>query len=315
MIKNTDIIKKPPFFSKGCLIFKDSKHTLVKDREKYRCGEKVKNNCHRKDEQNLNAKNLEERFAGLLPKFYLPEGEAVRIFDHFIDVYVKSLRAAGRRDMWLLDIVESTGNLIITDLKAGKEMQKADFLEFKRSYFELVKNFYSDILIGDAMDFLFTLTESRMEKNDMNSFLKKLLNTEQKENAHAFAMHVRHVWLSRDGHIENIEFEPFAWFIFKYFSNMVRIYRPDVPAGFITNTKEFASYDYQEVLQEISDNDMKETYSYNSFATLYAKEKIIKKIFDGFEDLPAQGKIDYLIKLFSPTREMIFAHLRAVMRG
>jgi hypothetical protein len=314
MIKKDDTIKKIPFFSKGSLVFKESGHTLVKDKQKYRCSEKAKNKCHRSEERELSAKNLEDKFSDLVEKFHLPEGSAVKLFDHLIELYIRHLRNSGRRDMNLGNLLESTGNLIITDLKEGREYQKSDFLIFKRTYFELIKNFYSDLLIGDAMDFLFTITKSKIEQDDMNSFLKKLLNTEKKQIGHAFSVHVRHVYLSNDGHIESIEFEPFAWFMLNYYKNMVREYAPTVPKGFVLNTKKFEHFDYQKTIEELMDNDLKETYSFNAFATPYAKEKLLKKIFDDFEKLPTQEKIDYLIKLNSPTKEMMFAHFRPVVR-
>lgn len=314
MIKKDETIKKIPFFSKGSLVFKESGHTLIKDRQIYRCSEKAKNKCHRKTERELNAKNLESRFSDLVEKFYLPEGEATRIFDHLIELYIKALRLSGRRDMNLGNLLASTGNLIIADLKEGKEYQKSDFLTFKRTYFDLIKNFYSDLLIGDAMEFLFSITKNQIEKDDMDSFLKKLLNTTKREIGHAFALHIKHVCLSNDGRIENIEFEPFAWFLLNYFMNMAKEYTPTATKGFVTNTKKFEMFNYFEMIEELDANDMAETYSYNAFATPYAKEKLLKNIFGDFEKLPNQEKIDYLIKLNSPTKEMVFAHLRAIVR-
>lgn len=314
MIKNDDTIKKIPFFSKGSLVFKESGHTLIKDRQIYRCSEKAKNKCHRKTERELNAKNLENNFSSLVEKFYLPEGGAIKIFDHLIELYIKSLRRSGRRDMNLGNLLESTGNLIIGDLKEGKEHQKSDFLTFKRTYFDLVKNFYSDLLIGDAMEFLFSITKNQIEKDDMNSFLKKLLNTTKREAGHAFALHIRHVYISNDGRIENIEFEPFAWFLINYFKNIAREYMPTASKGFVMNTKKFETLDYFKMIEELDANDMAETYSYNAFATEYSKEKLLKNIFGDFEKLNTKEKIDYLIKLNSPTQEMVFAHFRAVVR-
>jgi hypothetical protein len=314
MIKAEDKIEKIPFFSKGSLVFKESGHTLIKDRNQYRCSEKSKNKCHIKFEKPLNAKNLEDKFSRLVEKFYLPEGSSEKMFDHLLELYVKTLRIGGRRDMHLENLLESTGNLIIADLKEGKETPKSDFLLFKKTYFELIKNFYGDLLIGIVIDFLFVLTKNQSEQDDMTSFLRKLMGWGAKKLDHKMAFQIRHIYLSNDGHIENIEFEPFAWFILNYFMNLVREYEPDVPRGFITNTKEFESFDYFKVVEELTDNDLKDTYSYNAFATEYSKEKMIKIIFGGFENLSVQEKIDYLAKLNAPTKEMFFAHIKAVVR-
>lgn len=314
MIKNDDTIKKIPFFSKGSLVFKESGHKLIKDRQIYRCSEKAKNNCHRKTERELNAKNLENRFSGLVEKFYLPEGVAIEIFEHLIELYIKNMRRSGLRDMNLENILESTGNIIITDIKEGKEYQKSDLLTFKRTYFDLIKNFYSDLLIGDTLEILFTTTKSQLEQNNMNSFLKKLFPAGKRDIGHAFSLHIRHIYLSNDGRIEGIEFEPFAWYIINYFMHRAKEYTPNVPKGFITNTRKFESFDYFKMIDELDANDMRETYSYNAFATSYSKEKLIKNIFDGFEKLPTQEKIDYLIKLNSPSKEKILAYFKSIVR-
>ena len=165
------------------------------------------------------------------------------------------------------------------------------------------------------MDLVFVLTKSNKEQDDMNSFLKKIFKPAARKLAHTMALQVKHIYLSNDGHIENIEFEPFGWFIFQYFRNQIREYIPDVPDGFILNTKKFSSFDYEKNLEELLLSDLKETYSYNVFATDYAKEKFINSIFDGFETLTAQEKIDYLIKLNSPTQEMLFTQFRTALRG
>ena len=135
MITKEDKIKPPPFFSKGCLIFKESGHTLIKDRGQYRCAERAKNKCHKKEEKAFKADNIEDKFIRLLEKFYLPEGTAVKLFDDLLWLWVKSMRKSGQRTLYLETNLNATGNLMIADLKEGKEPQKSDFLEFKRVYF------------------------------------------------------------------------------------------------------------------------------------------------------------------------------------
>jgi hypothetical protein len=47
----------------------------------------------------------------------------------------------------------------------------------------------------------------------------------------------------------------------------------------------------------------------------YAKEKLLEKIFGDFEKLPTKEKIEYLIKLNSPTKEAIIALLLTILRN
>ena len=62
-------------------------------------------------------------------------------------------------------------------------------------------------------------------------------------------------------------------------------------------------------------NDLVDTYSYNPFATKYAKEKWLKKVFGEFEKLSVQEKIDYLINLNSPSKEFIYAIFSTILRN
>ena len=54
--------------------------------------------------------------------------------------------------------------------------------------------------------------------------------------------------------------------------------------------------------------------SYSAFATNYAKEKILRKIFDGFEDLKPKAKIEYLKKLDGLTKQSFYAYFATLNR-
>ena len=96
---------------------------------------------------------------------------------------------------------------------------------------------------------------------------------------------------------------------------MIPEYQPKIKEGFILNTKKFESLDYNRVIGEFMKNDLKDTYSYNIFATEYAKEKWLKKVFGDFESLSNNEKIEYLIKLNSPTKEMFNAYFSTILRN
>ena len=51
MIKDTDKIKEIPLFSKGALVFKESKHKLVKNGDYYRCAFNANGICALKNEK------------------------------------------------------------------------------------------------------------------------------------------------------------------------------------------------------------------------------------------------------------------------
>jgi hypothetical protein len=89
MIKKTDKIRELPLFSKGCLTFKDSNHTLVKNGEYYRCSLKANGFCIKKSEQLIDAKKMEDRLSRLLEKFLLPSETATPLFKKLISLFVK----------------------------------------------------------------------------------------------------------------------------------------------------------------------------------------------------------------------------------
>ncbi len=315
MIKSTDTIKTPPLFSKGCLTFKDSNHTLTENGKFYRCSLKTNGFCITKSEKLINAKNLEDRLARLMEKFFLPQGISTTVFEKAMAIYFANLFKSGNRDLHAQNDLEATGNIMIKDLRDGKEIQKSDLLNFKRKYFQLIKNFYSDFLIGFFIQFLFILIKNKSELDEMNSQLDKVFKVKPQKLHRSFALQLKKIYISDTGEIENIEFEGYAWFVFQYFKKLIPEYQPKIKEGFILNTKKFPSLDYDTVMEEFMRNDLADTYSYNPFATKYAKEKWLKKVFDGLDKLSAQEKIDYLIKLNSPSKEYIYAVFSTVLRN
>lgn len=315
MITDKDKIKMPPLFSKGCLTFKESKHTLVKNGDYYRCSLKTNGFCIKKSEKLINAKNLERRLGRLREKFLLPDDTAQIVFNKIMPINLSMLMKSGNNEKYIQQNLESTGNLMIADLQEGKTINKSDYLEFKRMYFELAKSFYSIILTGFLLDLLFTLIKRKSEQDEMNSYIDNLFKQKPRNMNHSFAMQIKKIYISNDGEIENIEFEGFSWFAFQYFKKLIPEYNPKIKEGFIVNTRKFNSLDYNEVIEEFIRNDLADTYSYNSFATKYAKEKLLEKIFGDFEKTPRQEKIDYLIKLNSPTKEAIIALISTILRN
>jgi len=315
MIKKTDKIKKPPLFSKGCLTFKDSNHTLVENGKYYRCSLESNGFCIKKSEALINAKSIEDKLERLMEKFFLPNETGLILFEKVMPIYFSNMMKSGSRDLHTQNDLEATGNIMIADLKEGKEIQKKDFLEFKRKYFELNKNTYADFLSGFLVQFLFILIKNKSEQNEMMSQINKLFKVKPQKLHHSFALQLKKVYISDTGEIENIEFEGYSWFVLQYFKKLIPEYQPKVKEGFILNTRKFATLDYNEVIKEFMQNDLADTYSYNPFATKYAKEKWLEKVFGGFENLSTQEKIDYLINLNSPSKEAIFAIMSSLVRN
>jgi hypothetical protein len=287
----------------------------VKDGNYYRCSEKTKGFCLRESERLINAKNLERKLGRLREKFLLPKGEALRLFEKIMPLYFHNLMKSGKRGEHLQNCLEATGNIMIEDLKNRGKIKRSDFVEFKKLYFELIKNFYADILFGFLINLIFVLAKEDSEQGEIKSQLNKFYKTKSHDLNHSFAVNLKKIYLSGEGKIENIELEGFSWFSFLYIQKEIPEYRPKTKERFILNTKRFNSLDPFEIIEEFKKNNFIGTFSDNVFTTKYAKEKLLNKIFGGFNDLSNQEKIDYLIKLNSPTPEYIKAMFFSILRN
>lgn len=99
-------------------------------------------------------------------------------------------------------------------------------------------------------------------------------------------------------------------YIKRYIPSFMTNFKP----GFIVNTRRFDTLDFFEVADEFSQNDFMDAMSYSAFATKYAKEKILDKIFDGFEELKPKAKIEYLKKLDGLTKQSFYAYFAGLNR-
>jgi hypothetical protein len=127
-------------------------------------------------------------------------------------------------------------------------------------------------------------------------------------------MQVKTLYLSDDGRIEGIEFEGWGWYLMQRLMHYIPNYLSNMKTGFITNTKRFDSIDFQSVLDEFARDDFKEAYSYSAFSTKYGKEKMLKKIFDGFDELKPKAQILYLKKLNGLSKQNIYAYFALMFR-
>jgi hypothetical protein len=314
MITDADKIPKQPLFVKGCLTFKDSDHILIQDRGYYRCSEQVKGQCGHHEEKIILVKDMEKRFNNLVKRFELPEGEGIRLFDDLLISLVKVWRKGSVRDMHLEREITALSNIIIDDIKKRRPISTRDFLELKRVYFQLHKNMYEDMLFNFMFDPLFTLNAYSKEQDQMTAFIEKAVRIKTSRILQTFALQIRKIYLSNDGLIKNIEFEGWGWYMIQKLKHDIPNYLSDFKEGFITNTKQFDSFDYFNVIDEFARDDYIDAYSYSALSTKYAKEKILKKIFDGFDDLKPKEKIEYIKKLNGVSKQGLFAYFAFMFR-
>jgi hypothetical protein len=262
----------------------------------------------------IKVKDMVRRFDNLITKFELPEGVAGKVFDELLMVMVKQWRRSSQRDVHLEEILVSTGNIIIDQIKKRKEISKTDFLEFKRTFYTLLKNQYEEMLFNYLLDPLFTLNPWPKEQDEMAAFLRKSMGINVQRIRINFSWHVRKLYLSDDGQIDSMEFENWSWYVMQYTKRHIPEFMADFKNGFIMNTRQFSTLDFFDVADEFSQNDFRNALSYSAFATNYAKEKILRKIFDGFEDLKPKAKIEYLKKLDGLTKQSFYAYFATLNR-
>ena len=262
----------------------------------------------------IRVKDMVKRFDNLITKFELPEGEAGAVFDELLMVMVKEWRRSSQRDVHLEEILVSTGNILIDQIKKRQEVSKKDFLEFKRTYYILLKNQYEEMLFNYLFDPLFTLNPWPKEQDEMAAFLRKSMGITVPRIRMTFSWHVRKLYLTDDGQIDSMEFENWSWYVMQYIKRRIPAFMANFKSGFIMNTRKFSTLDFFEVADEFSQNDFRDAMSYSAFATNYGKEKILHKIFDRFEDLKPKAKIEYLKKLDGLTKQSFYAYFAGLNR-
>lgn len=314
MITKEDKVKLRPFLAKGSLKFKESKHSLVRDGLYYRCSQQSKGRCKNTKERLIKIRDFEKKLDKVIDKFKLPDGDGGKICDSLLPTFFQSFSLNLSQDLNNNDVLEPTVNVMIESLKNGKDIDKKDLLEFKRRYIESLKIAYSNMLFGYMVDTLMFFGRVEPGKNPFLRYTQQKFKLGAKYKRQKFVLNVKTFYLSNDGNIENLEFEGWAWYMLNYFNKFSPFYLHNLPSGLILNTKKFESLDYNKVLTEFAKNNYRDTYSTSIFATKYAKEKILKKIFSGIENLTNRQKIDYLMKLNTPSHELIYSIFAAAFQ-
>ncbi len=314
MINKGDKIPAQPLFSKGCLTYKDSGHTLVKNGEYYRCSLKANGFCREESEQLISVKNFNERFERLIDRFTLPEGEGLKMFNKLMATFLEYGLKIGTQNSYCEEMFQSHGNSMIDDIGHGKRILKSDIISFRKFYMDWLKQVYGESLLTLMLDVVFVLSKTDEEVGAMESFIKTSLKITKKRERRSFAMQLKKIYISDDGNIENVEFEGWGWYVIQYLKRNVHWYLNDFPSSFIKNTIQFGSATFFEALDEFKENGFRDAYSYGAYGSAYAEKKMENKIFGGFEKLEPKEQIAYLKSLNGITPQMVYSYFASVFR-
>ncbi len=190
-------LKKIPYFKKGTLVFLESGHKLHLSDRYYRCTKKAQNICSA-NEKRILQKTLETAFSRYASGLHLKKENSGKYFkqllkDNLFDLFDDTMFDMDDTD----DRIENTTLLIREDLEKKKIMQESDFKELEELHKKQCDNQKPLWLLGYAFGMLKVLVNPN-GKADIGRNLAQL---------------TRHIYLSNDGKIKEIEFEPWGWYI------------------------------------------------------------------------------------------------------
>jgi hypothetical protein len=235
------------------------------------------------------------------------------MFDRVFPLFLELNRNTGERDAELQEIIEPTILVILQDLLKDRKTNRQDMIDLRKYFFESLKGNYKIQLLSSLVDLIFILSGSNKETNTMLNFQANLLKIDPKNIRSNFARHLKTINLSDEGEIVSLEFEPWSWFCLKYLKANIPNYLNNIKSDYIVNKDDFTTLNPLKKLEELEANDFKDTYSYSAFASDYAKEKLMDKIFGDFERLDKDEKMKYLLNLNTLSFEFLYAYFATIL--
>ncbi len=207
-------MKKQPFFKKNSLIFRESGHSLTLSDRHYRCILKCKKKCNESESQ-TNAKDFERTFSRLAKKFVIDEKEFNKLYRQMLREYLPvMLIEAEDVAIEQEELLEATLDVMRQEAEEEKKLEKSDIEDFKNSDVKVSNARYSLVLLAYLVATISIFSKIKSEKH-----IGKTLE-----------LITKHVYLSNDGKIIEIELEKWGWYIL-YFIDRKH-------AGYILNLRE-----------------------------------------------------------------------------
>lgn len=210
--------KKPPFFKSGLLIFEKSGHSLTLDGNYYRCSLNCKGRCESSTETRLGRAAFEKKFCRFAQRFQFNSTKVVDFlpneFKKLLCKVIMKLNFSGFGE----DVMDATARNMEYDAMGIKT-------ERQRKKFEITNAAPGDGIINpkDIRTFRDGFISSERDQGLGTVFgyffgvLMALTNpNNEREKGFTIAYIAKHIYISDDGKIQKIEFEPWGWHIMCY---------------------------------------------------------------------------------------------------
>ena len=199
-------LKPLPFFKDGTLVFNESGHALrISDRH-YRCDLNCRGKC-KLPERQIKTQNLEKNFLTLLNKFEIDADTTDKVLDRLVrDNLVDIILGPEKESRVYEGIMDTTLSVAAQDLQKKGKVKRQDLKDFEDAFLQKRQTDYSMLLAGITFDVLRAINPNAQEKSNRGK---------------TFARIVKHLFISNDGKILKIEFEPWGWYIIRLIDKKV----------------------------------------------------------------------------------------------
>ena len=250
-------------FRSGQLIYEKSGHTLIFSNGYFICSKKCKKLCNDKTELSIKYRNLEKKFAYLLPNFKIPK-EIARDMFYELDKIGVDLRKDIEKDIRLnIETMDATLVCAKQNLAKNGKISPFDTNILKEEYYELLKIGFPGQLVGISQSLLKLL--GMMEEN--RTLVQKTMAS----------VVIKNIYLTNDGKISKIKLEGWCDFLFKLVESKVPGYLKNIENK-IVDRMHFDSLDFNKAIETFSENNFKDTLSCSGFDSNREKENLFKDI-------------------------------------
>lgn len=193
-------LKQLPFFKQGSLVFEESGHILRLSDRHYRCDLNCRGKCELPEKQ-IKIENLQRNFLTLLEKFEIKADAVDSILDRLMrenlaDIILGPEKVLEQKD----EIIDTTIIAAAQDWQKNGKVKRSDTKDIVQAYIEKKQGEYSILLAGMAFDVLRAINPNAQKRIGRGK---------------TFARIIKALYLSNEGKILRIEFEPWGWYVLR----------------------------------------------------------------------------------------------------
>lgn len=250
-------------FHTGQLIYEKSGHTLTFSNGYFICSRKCKKLCNDKTELSIKYRNLEKKFAYLLPNFKISEPVAKDMFYELDKIGVDLRKDIEKEVKFGMQTMDATLVCIKQSLAKNGKIKPSDTKTLKEEYYKLFKIGFPYRLMTISQEIL------------------KLLSTLGEENILSqkavASIIIKNIYLTNDGKISKIRLEKWPDFLFQLIKHKSPDYLDDIKDKIIDRI-DFDFLDFNHAIEFFSKDGYKNTFSFGEFGSICSKDQLFKDI-------------------------------------